>query len=148
MANTLNVEVITPDATVFQGEATQIILTSGGGAMGILPDHAPLVATLDLGPARVDLPDGGQVFLMVGDGFLEVRDNQVKVLAQVGERDEQIDVERAERSIDRAKERLARRAEAKTDIDFDRVERSLARARIRVKILRDLAPHKRLGQNR
>ena len=141
MAKTLNVEFITPDRTVFEGEATEVILpVEGGGSIGVLAGHAPLVATLEVGIARVDKADGEQVFMIVGDGFIEVRDNEVKVLAELGERDDEIDLARAEEAERRNRERLKDRVAQ--EVNFDRAKASLTRAMTRIKILRDLAPGK------
>ena len=140
MAKTLNVEFITPDRTVFEGEATEVILPVEGGSIGVLAGHAPLGATLEVGIARVDKADGEQVFMIVGDGFIEVRDNEVKVLAELGERDDEIDLARAEEAERRNRERLKDRVAQ--EVDFDRAKASLTRAMTRIKILRDLAPGK------
>lgn len=146
MAKTFNVEFITPDKAVFEGEATSVVLPSDGGSIGILAGHAPLVATLDVGVARVDTVDGEQVLMMVGDGFIEVRDNQVKVLAELGERDDEIDLARAEEAERRALERLKDRVVQ--EVDFNRAKAALTRAMTRIKILRDLAPGKVRGKPR
>ncbi len=150
MAQTFNVEFITPDRTVFQGDATALVLPAEGGSLGVLANHAPLVAALEIGIARVDPPQGDSVFLMIGDGFLEVRDNVVKILAELGERDEEIDLALAEAAEKRALERLKERAHQ--EVDFNRAKAALTRASTRLRILRDLAPAKgargRSGQPR
>ena len=105
-----------------------------------------MVATLEVGAARVDTADGEQVVMMIGDGFLEVRDNQVKVLAELGELRDEIDLARAEEAERRALARLKDRAGA--EVDFNRAKASLTRAMTRIKILRDLAPGKVQGKPR
>lgn len=144
MAKTFHVEFITPDKTVYEGEATSVVLPAEGGSLGVLADHAPLVATTEVGVARVDKADGERVFMMVGDGFLEVRNNHVRVLAELGERDDEIDLARAEEAEKRALERL--REGASQEIDFNRAKSALTRAMTRIKILRDLAPGKARGR--
>jgi len=140
MPKTFSVEFITPDNTVFQGEATAVRVPAEGGSLGILANHAPLVATTEVGVARVDTVGGDPVYMLVGDGFIEVCDNQVSILAELGERDDDIDLERAEEAERRALERLKDRASG--EVDFERAKASLTRAMTRIKILRDLAPGK------
>lgn len=130
-------EVITPDATVYDGDVAALSLPAGGGSIGILADHAPMVCTIETGAVRISEAGGGERYLMVGDGFIEVADNRVKLLAEVGERAEDIDLERAEAAERRALERLRDRVRA--DTDFERARAALTRAMTRVKIVRDLA---------
>ncbi|MAE65595.1 MAG: ATP synthase F1 subunit epsilon [Phycisphaeraceae bacterium] len=140
MAKTFHVEVITPDTTVFEGDAVSLTVPAEGGSLGVLAGHAPLVSTLEVGVACVVGADGSSSYLMIGDGFLEIRDNEVKILAEVGERADAIDLARAEEAERRALDRLKNR-QAK-DVDFSRAKASLTRALTRIKIIRDLAPGK------
>jgi F-type H+-transporting ATPase subunit epsilon len=144
MAKTFRLEVITPDRTVFTGDVVQLKITGEDGGMGILVNHAPMVAVVATGPARLDFPDGSNQWLMLGDGFLEVRDNQVKVLAEVGEKADEIDLPRAEAAERRALERL--KAAGVAEVDFARARAALTRAMTRLKILRDLSPSKSRGR--
>ena len=146
MEKSFHVEFITPDKSVFEGEATSVVLQAEGGSLGIRAGHAPMVATLEVGAARVDTADGEQVVMMIGDGFLEVRDNQVKVLAELGELRDEIDLARAEEAERRALARLKDSAGA--EVDFNRAKASLTRAMTRIKILRDLAPGRLQGKPR
>lgn len=140
---TFRFELITPDRTVFDGEVVSLSIPTGGGTIGILPGHAPLVCTVDVGPVRIEDVDGKFQYLMVGDGFLEVQEKTVKLLAEVGERASDIDVARAEAAEKRALERL--RSRLKADTDFERARIALTRAMTRLRIVRDLAsaPHRR-----
>jgi F-type H+-transporting ATPase subunit epsilon len=135
---TFRLEVVTPDRTVYDGPVIAIRVPAEGGSLGILAHHAPLVCTLETGVVHITEPDGGVRYLMTGDGFLEVKDNHARILAEVGEREEHIDLERAAAAEKRARERLRERLEA--DFDLARAEAALARALIRQKILRDLVP--------
>ena len=114
--------------------------------VGTIVEKGEDVATLEVGAARVDTADGEQVVMMIGDGFLEVRDNQVKVLAELGELRDEIDLARAEEAERRALARLKDRAGA--EVDFNRAKASLTRAMTRIKILRDLAPGRLQGKPR
>lgn len=138
---TFRLEVITPDRAVYDGQVASVTVPTEGGAIGILYNHAPLVSTLSVGVLTVNEAGGGTTYLMVGEGFVEIRNNHVRVLAEVGEREDQIDVERAAEAEKRARERLKARKDA--DFDLVRVEAALARALMRQRILKDLAPRKR-----
>jgi F-type H+-transporting ATPase subunit epsilon len=135
MAGTFRLEVITPERCLLDREVAAVILPAEGGAIGILPGHAALVATLEAGPARITLPDGRTLLLALGAGFVEVGKGQVRVLADAGEEEDAIDLERARRAEERARARLRERA---PDLDLARAEAALARALVRQRIARDL----------
>jgi F-type H+-transporting ATPase subunit epsilon len=100
------------------------------GELGILPGHIPMVAPLQIGAVR--LKNGNVTELVaVSGGFLEVRPEQVTILAQSAERSEVIDVERAKQAKNRAESRLNA---SKEDIDFRRAELALRRAMNRINV--------------
>ena len=136
MAGTsFKLEIVTPEKEVYRGEATELVLPASDGLMGVLPNHAPIVAALDVGRVTVTRADGGRDEMMISDGFFEMADNQARILADVGERREDIDVERARQAEVRAKERLAKRGTPDgSDIDFRRAELALHRAMWRLRI--------------
>jgi len=134
---TFRLEVVTPDRTVYDGPVSAVTLPSEKGSLGILYNHAPLVATLEVGVLTITEAGGATRFVMVGDGFVEVQSNHVRILAQVGERDDQIDLTRAAEAEKRARERLKARRDA--EFDLVRAESALARALVRQKIARDLS---------
>ncbi|MCB9831997.1 MAG: ATP synthase F1 subunit epsilon [Planctomycetes bacterium] len=129
------VEIVTPERSVYKGRAKSLVLPAIDGLMGILPNHAPIVAALDIGPVKLEQEDGRVLTLMVSDGFLEMADNHARILADVGEKSSDIDVERAREAERRARERLGLRGKATTDdVDFHRAERALQRALWRLSI--------------
>jgi len=75
----LKISVISPEATLFEGEATTIVAPAFDGEVGILQDHAPMVTTLGKGELRID--DGAQRFAIEG-GFMQVVDNVVRVVTE------------------------------------------------------------------
>jgi F-type H+-transporting ATPase subunit epsilon len=79
--NTLHVSVITPEATVFEGDAQQVIAPAWNGSLGILRGHAPLMALLGTGTLRIEA-GGKSTSYAVSGGFLQVVDNQVTVLSE------------------------------------------------------------------
>ncbi len=83
-----------------------VVFASGTGELGILPQHAPLVAQLSIGRLRVLKAGGDWVTFAVAEGFAKVQFNKVIVLADAAEEASQIDTERAKKSIERATQRL------------------------------------------
>jgi F-type H+-transporting ATPase subunit epsilon len=83
-AGALRVTVITPEATVFEGEADQVIAPAYNGELGILRGHAPLMALLGTGRLRI-MQGGTTSTFRVSGGFLQVVDNVVTVLGEQAE---------------------------------------------------------------
>lgn len=77
----LTVSVISPEATVFAGEATSVVAPAFDGEVGILTNHAPMITALGSGTLRVAGNDGEHRFVVQG-GFLQVVDNQVRVVTE------------------------------------------------------------------
>ena len=103
MADTLELEVITPERPLVREKVPEVQLPGKDGYMGILPGHAPLLGLLGIGFLTYFI--GGQRRLLaVHNGFLEVVEDHVRVLADAAERAEEIDVERAREALRRAQE--------------------------------------------
>lgn len=102
----LRVDIIAQDRQVWSGEADIVTLPGSAGEMGILPNHAPLLTTLE--PGFIKVRRGGEelVFTVVG-GFAEVQPDRVIVLADAAEHVEEIDVARAQAAKERAERILA-----------------------------------------
>jgi len=129
---TFQLEVITPDRCAVEGEMSTLQLTASDGMMGVLAGHAPLISMLGVGPLSYRDTQGTDTTLAVGEGFVEVLKNQVKVLCEFAEFPKEIDLPRAEKALDRAKERLSHRKDA--DIDEVRAEAAMRRAMVRLKL--------------
>lgn len=78
---TFQVSIISPEKSLFDGEATFVVVPAFDGEMGILADHAPLMATLGDGVLRVETHSGTRRFSVAG-GFVQVVDNRVSVLSE------------------------------------------------------------------
>ena len=123
------VEVVTPQAKVYSQEARFVVLPGFEGELGILPDHAPLVSSLKVGLVRVQ-HEGQTLRIAINGGFAEVRNSLVTILANSAEREDQIDVERAQAAKERAEQRIAL---SDPGIDHERAEAALKRALNRLK---------------
>jgi F-type H+-transporting ATPase subunit epsilon len=106
LAELLNVELVAADRKVWSGDAKMVIAKTTDGDIGILPGHAPVLGVLMNGTVQIRQEDGELVVAAVHGGFLSVADNQVAVLAELAELASEIDVERAQQALDRAREML------------------------------------------
>ncbi|KIL49777.1 F0F1 ATP synthase subunit epsilon [Jeotgalibacillus soli] len=127
---TVKVNIVTPDGPVYESDVEMVSTKAQSGELGILPGHIPMVAPLEIGAVRLKR-DGGTDYVAVSGGFLEVRPEQVTILAQAAEPADQIDIERAKE----AKQRAEKNLQAKQDnIDFKRAELALKRAMNRIDV--------------
>ncbi|MCX6628773.1 MAG: F0F1 ATP synthase subunit epsilon [Candidatus Solibacter sp.] len=103
MADTLELEVATPERALVRELVTELQVPGKNGYMGILPGHAPLLGLLGIGTLTY-VSGGKKRYISVHGGFLEVLEDHVRVLADVAERAEEIDVQRARAALQRAQE--------------------------------------------
>ncbi|MBK9765289.1 MAG: ATP synthase F1 subunit epsilon [Flavobacteriales bacterium] len=75
------VEIITPDRSLFKGEATSVTVPGVDGSLGFLNNHAPLITVLKAGDVKLKTANGNEVFTVKG-GVVEVSNNTVIVLAE------------------------------------------------------------------
>lgn len=85
MANTFQVDVVSPEATVWSGEATILIARTPEGEMGILAEHAPLMGALATGPVEIESESGERTTIGVHGGFIQVLNNQVTLITDRAE---------------------------------------------------------------
>jgi F-type H+-transporting ATPase subunit epsilon len=103
---TIKLEIVTPEAKTFSEDVDMVTLTGTDGEMGILPQHMPLMTGLVAGEI-VARKDGVNIFLAVGDGFVQVTGDRVAILTDMAIRAENIDEAKAEEARQRAEARLA-----------------------------------------
>ena len=128
--STLIVSVVTPDGEVLENEYDMLSCKAESGELGIMPGHIPLVAPLSIDALRLKSGETND-YVAVHGGFVEVRPDKVTILAQSAEKADSIDVDRAERS----KERAAQRLESKEDnVDIIRAKNALTRAINRIEV--------------
>ena len=122
---TIKVNVVTPNGPVYESDVEMVSTKALSGELGILPGHIPLVAPLEISAVRLK-KEGKTEMIAVSGGFLEVRPDQVTILAQAAELASDIDVERALKAKERADLRL--REQHREDLDFKRAQLALQRA--------------------
>lgn len=130
---TLKVTVVTPDGPVYESEVEMVSAKATTGELGILPGHISLVAPLPISAVRLK-KEGKTELIAVSGGFMEVRPEEVTILAQAAEKAEDIDVERALKAKERAEKRLQAQQAHKENVDFKRAEIALQRALNRLKV--------------
>ena len=103
---TIKLEIVTPEAKTFSDDVDMVTLTGAEGEMGILPQHMPLMTQLVAG--EIIVRKGTEnIFLAVGDGFVQVTGERVAILTDMAIRAENIDEAKAEEARQRAEARLA-----------------------------------------
>ena len=105
MPDSIELEIATPEREVVRETVGEVQIPARNGYMGVLPGHAPLLGLL--GTGFLSYTAGGKTrYLSVHGGFLEVLPDRVRVLADLAERAEEIDIERARRDLQRAQEQV------------------------------------------
>jgi F-type H+-transporting ATPase subunit epsilon len=107
MANTIQVEVVSAEESVYSGEASFVVLPGEAGELGIYPRHTPLITRIRPGAVRIQPADGGEEMLIfVAGGILEVQPSVVTVLADTAIRGHDLDEAKALDAQKRAEEAL------------------------------------------
>jgi F-type H+-transporting ATPase subunit epsilon len=133
----LNIEIITPSKVTFSGEAKSITIPGTEGSFQVLFNHAPLISTFETGLVKVNIKDNNTLYFATGGGTVEINKNKVLVLADSLEDVASIDIERAGRSMERAKKRIDEKIPG---TDLDRAEAALKRAVNRIRIVEKYLP--------
>jgi F-type H+-transporting ATPase subunit epsilon len=123
-------DIVTQDRPLFSGDVDMVVAPGTEGVLGILPHHAPLLTTLSYGILIVKQAGKEEAFAIAG-GIMEVLPDEVTVLADVGERVEEIDVARAEAAKSRAEELLKNAPAEKTEAYLKALS-SLRRSQLRL----------------
>lgn len=125
-------DIITQERIVFSAQVDSVNLPGTEGRMGILPNHSPLLSTLDFGEVMVRTA-GREEYFAIGGGFVEIQPDHVTILADSAEQADEIDVERAERARQQAEEVM--RTGVKDDPDrIAAVRASLLKAQVRSEV--------------
>jgi F-type H+-transporting ATPase subunit epsilon len=126
----IELQIVTPDRLVVHEQVDEVEIPGSEGYFGVLPGHTPLLASLAVGEMWYR-KGSEKIYISLAFGFAEVQPDSVTILAQLAERAEEIDVERAESSRKRAEERLSH---PKSDIDYERARTALAKSLSRLQV--------------
>lgn len=130
MESALQLEIVTPDKVVVSQPVEYVGVPGVEGAFGVMAHHIPLLSALAIGELYFRA-DGKTTHVFISGGFAEVSDNKVTVLAESAELGENIDISRAQASMQRAEARLQAR---KDDMDMLRAQLALQRAAVRISV--------------
>jgi F-type H+-transporting ATPase subunit epsilon len=122
----LHVELVSPERTLFEGEATMVrARTVGGGDIAFLAGHSPFVGALATWTLEIALVDGSTEMAAVHGGFIEVSNDQVKILSNLAELSGSIDVDRARRAKEAAEAALAKADDTEAEAELRRAHARL-----------------------
>lgn len=121
--STIRVDVVSAEASIFSGDAKFVALPGEAGELGILPGHIPLITRIKPGAVRIEKADGGEEFVFVAGGILEVQPNHITVLSDTAIRGKDLDEAKAMDARKVAEEALKN---AKSDIDLAKATSELA----------------------
>jgi F-type H+-transporting ATPase subunit epsilon len=121
--STIHVDVVSAEESIFNGEAKFVALPGEAGELGILPGHVPLITRIKPGAVRIEKADGGEEFVFVAGGILEVQPNRVTVLSDTAIRGADLDEAKATEARKQAEEAVKN---AKSEIDMAKAASELA----------------------
>jgi len=121
--STIHVDVVSAEASIFSGEAKFVALPGEAGELGILPGHIPLITRIKPGAVRIEKADGGEEFVFVAGGILEVQPHCITVLSDTAIRGHDLDEAKASDARRQAEEAVKN---AKSDIDLAKATSELA----------------------
>ncbi|MEO7404751.1 MAG: F0F1 ATP synthase subunit epsilon [Burkholderiales bacterium] len=139
MANTIHVDVVSAEASIFSGEAEFVVLPGEAGELGIYPQHTPLITRIKPGALRIQKVGGGEELVFVAGGILEVQPKAVTVLADTAIRGADLDEAKALEAQKRAEEA---RAKAVDKAEVATVEAELASLAAQLAAIRKLRGRK------
>ena len=136
MPSTVQLEIVSAEKSLYSGEVAMVVAPGVGGELGVLPSHAPLLTRIKPGVLKLNLPDGGEEFIYVSGGVLEVQPDKITVLADVAERGEDLDEAQAEKTRQTAEEKM--RAAGAASMDYAVARAELAQAAAQLQAIRKL----------
>ena len=121
--NTIHVDVVSAEESIFSGDARFVALPGEAGELGIYPRHTSLITRIKPGSVRIEMPNGSEEFVFVAGGILEVQPDCVTVLSDTAIRGADLDDQKAQEARQAAEEALKN---AKSEIDIARAQSELA----------------------
>lgn len=132
--NTIQVEVVSAEESIFSGEAEFVVLPGEVGELGVYPNHTPLITRIKAGAVRIRVPgENRDELIFVAGGILEIQPNLVTVLADTAIRGTDLDEARANEARRAAEEALTN---AKSKMDLARAHSELAAVTAQIQTIR------------
>ena len=126
----LALEIVAPDHSIVHETVDEVEIPGADGYLGVLPGHTPLLVELQVGELWFRKGDESS-YVSVAFGFAEVLPDRVRILAQIAERAEEIDVIRAEKAVERARERIGTPT---VEFNYERARIALMKSMVRLQV--------------
>jgi F-type H+-transporting ATPase subunit epsilon len=134
LPTSIELQIVVPDRAIVKEQVDEVEIPGVDGYFGVLPGHTPLLAGLSVGELWYRKGQE-KTYLAIAYGFAEVLPDKVTILAQLAERADEIDLERAER----ARERALGRLEGKSDADYARARIAMMKSLTRLQVASRIA---------
>jgi F-type H+-transporting ATPase subunit epsilon len=136
MANTVHIDVVSAEASIFSGEAEFVVAPASAGEVGIYPHHAPMITTIKPGTLRIKLADGAEeTLIFISGGLLEVQPGLITVLADTAIRGRDLDEAKAIAAKEAALEAMQNRT---SDMDYAKAQAELSEALAQIQAIERL----------
>jgi F-type H+-transporting ATPase subunit epsilon len=136
MTNTVHIDVVSAEASIFSGEAEFVVVPASAGEVGIYPNHAPMVTTIKPGALRIKLTDSTEeTLIFLSGGMLEVQPRLITVLADTAVRGHDLDEAKALAAKAAAEEAMKNRT---SDMDYARAQAELSEAVAQIQAIQRL----------
>ena len=136
MANTVHIDVVSAEESIFSGEAEFVVAPAGAGEVGIYPQHAPMITTIKPGALRIkQTAEKEETVIYISGGVLEVQPGLVTVLADTAIRGQDLDEAKAIAAKEAAEEALKNRS---AEIDYAKAQAELAEAVAQIQAIQKL----------
>jgi F-type H+-transporting ATPase subunit epsilon len=136
MANTVHIDVVSAEASIFSGDAEFVVAPASAGEVGIYPNHAPMISTIKPGTLRIKQSnDAEEVLIYISGGLLEVQPGVVTVLADTAVRGHDLDEAKAIAAKEVAEEAIKNRT---SDMDYAKAQAELSEALAQIQVIERL----------
>ena len=136
MANTVHIDVVSAEQSIFSGEAEFVVAPAGAGEVGIYPNHTPMITTIKPGALRIKQADNKEeTLIFVSGGLLEVQPGRITVLADTAIRGGDLDEAKAIAAKAAAEEAMKNRT---SDMDYAKAQAELAEASAQIQAIMKL----------
>ena len=136
MANTVQIDVVSAEESIFSGEAEFVVAPAKMGEVGIYPNHAPMITTLKSGSLKIKLADKKEEQLIyVSGGILEVQPGMITVLSDTAIRAKDLDESKAAAAKKAAEEAMKNKS---SDMDYAKAQAELAEAMAQIHAIEKL----------
>jgi F-type H+-transporting ATPase subunit epsilon len=136
MANTVQIEVVSAEESIFSGQAEFVVAPASAGEVGIYPNHTPMITTVKPGALRIKESNQlEETLIFISGGLLEVQPGMITVLADTAIRGADLDEAKAIASKEAAEEAMKNRT---SDMDYAKAQAELAEAVAQIQAIQKL----------